>query len=48
MLVDRVELGGQEARLAAQMRRNLNTVRRTWFEFRLQNGVYEPVGMRFE
>ena len=42
------KMAAEEKRLAASQGRNLNTVRKTWFEFRQRNGVYEPTGVRFE
>jgi hypothetical protein len=42
------KMAAEEARFAAEQGRPLNTVRRTWFDFRLRNGVYDPVGIRFE
>jgi hypothetical protein len=42
------KMAAEEARFAATQGRALNTIRRTWFDFRLQNGAYEPVGIRFE
>lgn len=42
------KMAAEETRLAAAQGRNLTTVRKTWFEFRLRNGVYDPVGVRFE
>jgi hypothetical protein len=40
------KMAEEEKRFAAQMRRDLRTVRKTFFDFRLQNGAYEPVGVR--
>ena len=37
-----------EKAFADSMRRDLRTVRKTWFEFRFRNGTYEPVAVRFE
>lgn len=46
---DREEkMAAEEARFAAEQGRALNTIRRTWFDFRLRNGMYDPVGIRFE
>jgi hypothetical protein len=42
------KMAQEEARFAAEQRRDLRTVRRTWFQFHLRNGVYEPVAVRFE
>lgn len=42
------KMAAEEARFAAEQRRDLRTVRRTWFDFRLRGGNYEPVGIRFE
>jgi hypothetical protein len=42
------KMAAEEARFAAEQRRDLKTVRKTWFEFRLRNGAYEPVAVRFE
>jgi hypothetical protein len=42
------EIAAAEEQAAKAMRRNLQTVRATHFEFRLRNGVYEPVVVRFE
>ena len=42
------KMAAEEVRFAAQQRRDLRTVRKTWFQFRLNNGVYEPVGVQFE
>ncbi len=46
---DREEkMAAEEERFATEQRRDLRMVRKTWFEFRLRNGVYEPVGSKFE
>ena len=42
------KMAAEEERFALEQRRDLRTVRRTWFEFRLRNGAYEPVAVRFE
>jgi hypothetical protein len=42
------KMAAEEERFAIEQRRDLKTVRRTWFEFRLRNGAYEPVAVRFE
>ena len=42
------KMAAEEIRFAAEQRRDLRTVQETWFQFRLRNGVYEPVGVRFE
>ena len=42
------KMAAEEARFAAEQRRDLKTVRKTWFEFRLRNGTYEPIAVRFE
>jgi hypothetical protein len=42
------KMAAEEARFAAEQRRDLRTVRKTWFEFRLRNGTYEPMAVRFE
>lgn len=42
------EIADAEARAAKAMRRDLNTVTKTHFEFQLRNGVYEPKVVRFE
>ncbi len=46
---DREEkMAAEEKRFAEQHHHNLDRVRETWFDFRLQNGVYEPVVTRQE
>lgn len=46
---DREDSMARAEELAANsMRRSLPMVRKTWFEFRLRNGTYEPVVSRFE
>jgi hypothetical protein len=42
------KMAAEEQRFARQQGRDLRTVRKTWFDFRLKNGAYEPVGVRFE
>jgi hypothetical protein len=37
------KMAGEEKRFAQKNGRNPATVQETWFDFRLQNGVYEPV-----
>ena len=41
-------MAAEEARFAAEQGRDLRTVRKTYFDFRLRNGSYEPVGIRLE
>jgi hypothetical protein len=43
-----VKMAEEEARFVAEQGRELSTVRRTWFDFRLRNGQYDPVGLRLE
>lgn len=43
-----VKMAEEEARFVAEQGRDLSTVRRTWFDFRLRNGQYDPVGLRLE
>jgi hypothetical protein len=43
-----IKMAEEEARFVAEQGRALNTVRRTWFDFRQRNGVYDPVGIRLE
>jgi hypothetical protein len=42
------KMAAEENRFAGEQRRDLRTVRKTWFEFRLRNGAYEPMAVRFE
>ena len=44
----RADRAEEEARFVAEQGRAINTVNRTWFDFRLRNGVYDPVGIRLE
>jgi hypothetical protein len=37
-----------ERRYAEGQRRSVQNIRATWFDFRLRNGVYEPVVIRQE
>lgn len=40
------KMAQEEARYAQEQRRKLETVSETWFDFRLRNGVYDPVVIR--
>lgn len=42
------KMAAEEARFAREHRRNLKTVRATWFDFRIRGGGYEPIAIRQE
>jgi hypothetical protein len=44
----RQKMANEETRFAKQIRRELRTVNKTWFDFRLLGGRYEPIVIRME
>ncbi len=42
------QVANEEARYAREKGRDVNTVRATWFDFRMKNGTYDPTVLRQE
>jgi hypothetical protein len=42
------KMAQEEARFAGEQGRDVRTVTKTYFDFRLRNGAYEPLGIRLE